>query len=162
MGPFTEREPHPPERPIFPRKRTDVLSRGVDVRGPSTGHAARCLAGPRSWMRSNTHSYPALLPRPLDYRVLGELTLSHHATTGAAAYIVDPAATNGAFHLYDGSIVSPCRTSPSCSRSTWCAVTDPLRLQDTTLSTSCRSRTFFRGRSTSLVQGDRCFPYQVS
>ena len=31
------------------------------------------------------------------------MTLSHHATTRVAAYAVDPAATNSAFHLlYDG------------------------------------------------------------
>ena len=50
-------------------------------------------------MRFNTRSYRALPPRPHDNRVLGELTLSHHATQGVAAYTVDPAATNGGFHL---------------------------------------------------------------
>ena len=55
-------------------------------------------------MRFNTRSYRALPPRPLDSRVLGELTLSYHATTGVAAYAVNPAASNGAFHLcYDGT-----------------------------------------------------------
>ena len=38
-----------------------------------------------SWMRFNTRSYRALPPRPLDNRVLGELTLSHHATTGVGS-----------------------------------------------------------------------------
>ena len=113
-----------------------------------------------SWMRFNTRSYRALPPHPLDNRVLGELTLSHHATTGVAAYAVDPAAPNEAFHLrYDGTTgVTFCRTSPNCSRSTWCAVTALLRSQDTILSTYCRSRMFFRDRNTLLLQDDRCFP----
>ena len=55
-------------------------------------------------MRSNTRSYRALPPRPLDNRVLGKPTLSHHVTTGVAVYGVDHAALNGAFHLrYDGT-----------------------------------------------------------
>ena len=55
-------------------------------------------------MRFNTRSYRALPPRSLDNRVLSELTLSHHATAGVAAYAVDPEASNGAFHLrYDGT-----------------------------------------------------------
>ena len=113
--------------------------------------------GRDSWMRFNTRSYRALPPRPLENRVLGELTLSHHATTGVAAYVVDPAASNGAFHLcYD---VPLCQTSLNCSRSTWSAVTAPLRSRDNTLSTYCRSRTFFRGRSTLLLQNYRCFPF---
>lgn len=59
--------------------------------------------GRDSWMRRNTRLYRrALPPRPLDSRVLGELVLSHHATTGVAAYVIDPAASNGGFHvLYD-------------------------------------------------------------
>ena len=44
IRPFTDRDPHPPERPILLRKRTGVLSRGVGMRGPSTDHATRCLA----------------------------------------------------------------------------------------------------------------------
>ena len=64
---------------------------------PIIQHAV--LLGRDSWMRFNTRSYRALLPRPLNSRVLGELTLSHHATAGVAAYAVDPAASNGAFHL---------------------------------------------------------------
>ena len=55
-------------------------------------------------MRFNTRSYRALPPHPFDNRGLGELTLSHHATTGTSAYAVDPAASNGAFHLcYDST-----------------------------------------------------------
>ena len=55
-------------------------------------------------MRFSTRSYRALPPRPLDNEVLGGLTLSRHATKGVAAYAVDPAATNGAFHLlYDST-----------------------------------------------------------
>ena len=55
-------------------------------------------------MCSNTRSYRALPPRPLDDQVLGELMLSHHPATGEAAYAVGPAASNGAFHLrYDGT-----------------------------------------------------------
>ena len=67
---------------------------------PVVQHAI--VLGRDSWMCFNTRSYRALPPRPLDNRVLGGLTLSHHATTGVAAYVVDPAASNGAFHLrYD-------------------------------------------------------------
>ena len=62
------------------------------------------LLGRDSWMRFNTGSYRALPPRPLDDRVLGELTFSHHATAGVAAFVVDPAPSNGAFHLrFDGT-----------------------------------------------------------
>ena len=57
------------------------------------------LLGRDSWMRFNTRSYRALPPRPLDNRVLGELTLPHHITTGVAAYTGDPLASNGASHL---------------------------------------------------------------
>ena len=43
--------------------------------------------------------------RPHDNRVLGELTLSHHATTGVSAYAIDPTATDGGSHLlYDGTV----------------------------------------------------------
>ena len=52
-----------------------------------------------------TRSYRALPPRPHDNRVFGELTLSHHATTGVSAYAIDPTATDGGFHLlYDGTV----------------------------------------------------------
>ena len=52
----------------------------------------------------NTSSYRALPPRPHDNRVFGELKLSHHATTGVSANVVDPTATDGGFHvLYDGT-----------------------------------------------------------
>ena len=63
------------------------------------------LLGRDSWMRFNTRSYRALPPSPPDNRVSGELTMSHHATTGVAAFAVNPAATDGSFHLlYDGTI----------------------------------------------------------
>ena len=69
---------------------------------PVMQHAV--LLGRESWVRFNTRPYRALAPRPLDNRVLGELALSHHATTGVAAYAVDLAATNGGSHLlYDGT-----------------------------------------------------------
>ena len=45
--PFMGRDLHPPERPTFARKRTDVLSRSVVMRSSSTGQAAHRLAGPR-------------------------------------------------------------------------------------------------------------------
>ena len=62
------------------------------------------LLGRDSWMRFNTRSHGGLPPRLHNNRVLGELTLSHHAMAGVAAYAVDPAATNGGFHLlYDGT-----------------------------------------------------------
>ena len=45
------------------------------------------LLGRDSWMRFNTRSYRALPRRPHDNRVFGELTLSHHATSGVSAYL---------------------------------------------------------------------------
>ena len=70
------------------------------------------LLGRDSWMRFNTRSYRALPPRPHNSRVFahnsrvfGELTLSHHATTGVSAYLIDPAAMDGGFDLlYDGAV----------------------------------------------------------
>ena len=44
---------------------------------PVMQHAV--LLGCYSWMLFNTRSYRALPPYPIDNRVLGELTLSHHA-----------------------------------------------------------------------------------
>ena len=62
------------------------------------------LLGRDSWIRFNTHSYRALPPRPHDNRVFGELTLSHHATTGVPAYVIDPTSTGGGFYLlFDGT-----------------------------------------------------------
>ena len=63
------------------------------------------LLGRDSWMRFNTRSYRALLPRPHDKRVFGELTLPHHAKTGVVACDIDPTATDGGFHLLYGGIV---------------------------------------------------------
>ena len=54
--------------------------------------------------------------------------------------------------------VSLYRTSPNCSRSTWCAVTTLLRSQGTILSTYCRSRTFVRGRHNIVASGRQVFP----
>ena len=63
------------------------------------------LLGRDSWMRFNNRSHRALPPRPHDNRVFGELTLSHHATTGVSAYVIDATATDGGFHLlYDGTV----------------------------------------------------------
>ena len=63
------------------------------------------LLGRDSWMRFNSRSYRALPPHPHDHRVFGELTLSHHATTGVSAYAIDPIAADGDFHLlYDGTV----------------------------------------------------------
>ena len=63
------------------------------------------LLGRDSWTRFNNRSYRALPPGPHANRVLGELTLSHHATTGVSAYAIDPTATDGGFHLlYDGTV----------------------------------------------------------
>ena len=57
------------------------------------------------WMRFRTRSYRTLRPPPYDNRVFGELTLSHHATTGVSAYAMDLTATDGGFHLlYDGAV----------------------------------------------------------
>ena len=63
------------------------------------------LLGRDSWMRFNARSYRALPPRPHDHRGSGELTLSHHATTGVSAYAIEPIAADGGFHLfYDGTV----------------------------------------------------------
>ena len=56
-------------------------------------------------MSFNTRSYRAVPPRPHDHRVFGELTLSHHATTGVSAYAINPIAADGGFHLlYDSNV----------------------------------------------------------
>ena len=63
------------------------------------------LLGRDSWTRFNNRSYRALPPGPHANRVLGELTLSHHATTGVSAYAIDLTATDDSFHLlYDGNV----------------------------------------------------------
>ena len=63
------------------------------------------LLGSDSWMRFNTRSYRTLPPRPHDHRVFGELTLSHHTTTGVSAYAIDPIAADGGFYLlYDETV----------------------------------------------------------
>ena len=47
-------------------------------------------------------SYRSFTPRRSDQRVFGELTLSHHAPTVASAFVPDPHASGGGFHLrYD-------------------------------------------------------------
>ena len=62
------------------------------------------LLGRDSWIRFNTRSNPSFPPRPSDQRVFGELTLSDHAPTGASAFVPDPLASGGSFHLrYDGA-----------------------------------------------------------
>ena len=63
------------------------------------------LLGRDSWMRFNPRSYRALPPRPHDNRFFGELTLSHHATTGVPAYAIDLIAADDGFQLlYDGTV----------------------------------------------------------
>ena len=62
------------------------------------------LLGRDSWMRFNTRSYRSFPPRPLDQRAFGELTLSHHAPTGASSFVSDLLTSGGGFHLrYDGA-----------------------------------------------------------
>ena len=112
------------------------------------------LLGSDSWMRFNTRSYRTLPPRPHDHRVFGELTLSHHATTGVSAYAIDPTATDGGFHLlYDGTV--------------GVTLSDEPQLLEVNLVRSNGSPALTghylddmlpRCRSTSLPQGDRCFP----
>ena len=127
------------------------------VHPPVMQHAV--LLGRVSWVRLNTRSYRALPLRPLDNWVFGELTLSHHATPGVAAYAVDPAATNGAFRpLYDGT------TGVALSGVPQLLAVNLVRSNGSPTLTGhyrvdyCRSRALFRGRSTSFLQGDRCFP----
>ena len=62
------------------------------------------LLGRESWMGFNTRSYRALPPRRRDKGVFGQLTSSHHATTGASTYDIHPTAKGGGFHIfYDGA-----------------------------------------------------------
>ena len=62
------------------------------------------LLGHDSWMRVYKRSYRSFSLRPSDQRVFGELTLSHHAPTGASAFVPEPLASGGGFHLrYDGA-----------------------------------------------------------
>ena len=53
----------------------------------------------------NTRSYRSPPPpRPPDQRIFGEPTSSHHAPTGLSAFVPDPLASGGGFHLlYDGA-----------------------------------------------------------
>ena len=63
------------------------------------------LLGRDSWMRFTNRTYRSLPPRPSDYRIFGELELSHHAPGGVRAYAVNPVASGGGFHLcYDGAV----------------------------------------------------------
>lgn len=63
------------------------------------------LLGRDSWMRFTTRFYRSLPPQPPDNQVLGEPTLSHHASTGLSACTIDPIASGGGFHLrYDGTV----------------------------------------------------------
>ena len=49
-------------------------------------------------------SFRCFLPRPSDQRMFRELTLSHHARTGASAFGPDPFASGGGFRpLYNGA-----------------------------------------------------------
>ena len=67
-----------------------------------TQHAV--LLGCDSRMRFNTRSYRSFPPRPSDQRVFGELTLSRHVPMGTSAFVPDPLASGGCFHLrYDGA-----------------------------------------------------------
>ena len=117
------------------------------------------LLGRDSWMRFNNRSYGALPPHPLGNRVLGELTLSHYATTGVAAYAVDPAASNGAFYLrYD------CTTGVTLSDEPQLLAVNLVRSNGSPSLT----RNYFvdilpqtdilLGRKHLLLQDDRCFP----
>ena len=85
------------------------------------------LLGRDIWMRLNTRSYHTLPPRPRDTRFFGDLTLSHHATTGVSAYAIDPIAMGVSTSFVMALWASSCWTSLSCSRSTWCAVMVPQR-----------------------------------
>ena len=52
-------------------------------------------------MRFSARFFP---PHQSDRRVFGELTLSHHAPTGASAFVPDPLASDGDFDIrYDGT-----------------------------------------------------------
>ena len=57
------------------------------------------LLGRDSFMRFNTRSYRTLAAKPLDDRVYGEYTFSHHDDQGAVAYVPDSSAPPEQFHL---------------------------------------------------------------
>ena len=103
--PFADLDQHPPERPIFlDNEPTCSLAAWAGV-VPSSVMQHAVLLGRDSWISFNTSSYRTLPSRPHDNRVFGELTLSHHATTGVSAYTIDPTTTDGSFHLlYDGAV----------------------------------------------------------
>ena len=102
--PFADLDQHPPERPIFlDNEPTCSLAAWAGV-VPSSVMQHAVLLGRDSWISFNTSSYRTLPSRPHDNRVFGELTLSHHATTGVSAYAIDPTATDGGFHLYVGTV----------------------------------------------------------
>ena len=53
----------------------------------------------------NNCSYRSLPPRPSNHCVFGELELVPHAPEGVSAYALDPAASDGDFHLrYEGPV----------------------------------------------------------
>ena len=81
-----------------------MFLRSMDLRAPSVMQHA-VLLGRDSWMRLNSRSYRSLPPRPSGHRIFGELELSHHASTGVRAYVMDPVASGGGFHLrYNGAV----------------------------------------------------------
>ena len=63
------------------------------------------LLGLDSWVRFSNRSYRSLPLRPSDHPIFGELELSHHAPAGVQAYVIDPVASGGGFHLRcDGAV----------------------------------------------------------
>ena len=77
---------------------TNSLAVWTDVVPPSVMQHA-VLLGRDSLMRFNTRSFRSFPPRPSDQRVFGDLMLSHHAPTGASAFVPDPLASGGGSHL---------------------------------------------------------------
>ena len=117
-----------------------MFPRSVGLRSSSFGHAAVVL-GRDSWMRVNTRSYLALPPRPHDNRVFGELTLSHHATTGVSAYAIDSTATDGGFHIfYDSAVVVTLSEEPQLLEVNLVRSNGSPALTGKTLLTCCHSR----------------------
>ena len=54
-------------------------------------------------MRFITLFYRSLCLRPSDQIIFGKLNLSHHAPTGASAFVSDPVTSGGGFYLRYGS-----------------------------------------------------------
>ena len=114
-------------------------------------------------MRFTTRQYRDLPPRPQDNRVFGEQTLAHHATTGRSAYAIDPAATDGGFHLlYDGAVDVNALNQPQLLDINLVRSNDSRALPGQYLVDMLPQPGLVSVQIYSLLLGDKCSPCQVS